>query len=43
MPEAVAIALNGTASVFLGMAVLYLTIRCTAAVVRRWGPKGEKP
>ena len=36
MPPSVAVFLNGTASVFLGMAVLYMTIRVSALVVGRW-------
>lgn len=41
MSQPVAVFLNGTVSVFLGMAVLYVTIRVSAVVVGRWVGRGE--
>jgi len=41
MSQPVAVFLNGTASVFLGMAVLYVAIRVSAIVVGRWAGRGD--
>ena len=41
MSQSVAVFLNGTASVFLGMVILYVTIRVSAFAVGRWGPREE--
>ena len=39
MSQSVAVFLNGTASVFLGMVILYVTIRVSAFAVGGWGPR----
>ena len=39
MSDGVRVLLSGCASVFVGMGVLYLTIRCTAFVVARLAPE----
>ncbi|HSH69519.1 MAG: hypothetical protein P1P84_22525 [Deferrisomatales bacterium] len=41
MSQSVFVFLNGTASVFLGMFILYLTIRLSAFVVGRWAPRED--
>jgi hypothetical protein len=41
MPQPIAVFLNGTASVFLGMAVLYVTIRVSAWAVGRWSARED--
>ena len=42
MSQTLLVFVSGVSSVFLGMGVLYLTIRSVAYLVGRWGPQGEQ-